>query len=384
MAVPFLGTGANGYSDREAHDAFIEACNEIIDKEEEENVDILDISLIVADHSKKKNQLKKISSDNEIMGIEFRCIKLIKNHESRAPRIIGRLKRCLDAMSFTNENEILFPTTTYKFPYDFVDDYIAQILQILNQAYTTNYIAQITSDECTSAGVGVILLNSLDYLAERKIVGRKTGVVYLYLGLGIDATEVRHVGNTVDLSQTGNYGPMVKIGKFAQRQIARHNLAENLARRRSEQIESGLCTEWQFNIGNALLHTLASPIIIHSILEDKRNFRNTEEVFTTHYLQSRDAVQLALKRHSDLLLDFGNGQTRYLRSNSHRYIGNIGIGINSQLTPRIHTQTREQYKHHQHQPPAVEQLFKSLIHRPTYLRKYHLVSSRFHLLQCLR
>ena len=126
VAVPFLGTGANGYSDREAHDAFIEACNDIIDKEEETNEDILDISLIVADHSKKKNQFKNISSNNEIMGIEFRCIKLIKNHETRAPRIIGRLKRCLDAMTFTNENEILFPTTTYKFPYDFVDDYIAQ------------------------------------------------------------------------------------------------------------------------------------------------------------------------------------------------------------------------------------------------------------------
>ena len=129
VAVPFLGTGANGYSDREAHDAFAEACNEIIEKEEETNTDILDISLIVADHSKKKIQKKNESikslSNMDVILVDCRN-KMLRREEPRTPRIIGKLKRCLDAMSFTSENEILFPTTTYKLPYDFVDDYIIQ------------------------------------------------------------------------------------------------------------------------------------------------------------------------------------------------------------------------------------------------------------------
>ena len=125
VAVPFLGTGANGYSDREAHDAFVEACSEIIEKEEETNTDILDISLIVADHSKKKIQKKVISREEDVMFYNFN-LSISKRNDIKTPRIIGKLKRCLDAMSFTSENEILFPTTTYKFPYDFVDDYIMQ------------------------------------------------------------------------------------------------------------------------------------------------------------------------------------------------------------------------------------------------------------------
>ncbi len=46
IGLPFIGTGANGYSESEAYDAVTSVCSDLAEREENENKEIIDVTII--------------------------------------------------------------------------------------------------------------------------------------------------------------------------------------------------------------------------------------------------------------------------------------------------------------------------------------------------
>ena len=60
IALTFLGTGANGYSRSESYNACMEVCNEFVEREEKENRNLIDISLIIYMKSRVNETLRNL------------------------------------------------------------------------------------------------------------------------------------------------------------------------------------------------------------------------------------------------------------------------------------------------------------------------------------
>lgn len=143
IGLPLIGTGANGYSDKQAYEAVIDVLSEISDREEAENIDIIEATVIaylnpkpmkraVEDYCEvaynRRKQLYMVSSVCD----EKTCFSAV--HDEKF------LKEIEDEHSFYNvarfmrdiePADLFYPQflpgkTAYVRPYDFVDDYCTQ------------------------------------------------------------------------------------------------------------------------------------------------------------------------------------------------------------------------------------------------------------------
>lgn len=144
IALPFIGTGANGYSDADAFDAIGKACVDILVEEEKEDKDILDITVV--------GYLKPYNEHANREDVYFSKMILQERDYSMGPRkglyeyneSIGTSledKEYLDEpdhplidnfydyayeMEETNIFDLLVPSFKYTMPFDFYDDFVQQ------------------------------------------------------------------------------------------------------------------------------------------------------------------------------------------------------------------------------------------------------------------
>ena len=140
IAIPFLGTGANGYSDKDAFDALTEVCADVMEKEDEMDKDILNIYIVI----KGSNALLRSQYEREEYG-NFRkerlysgefiedlsCAKSTLSYEEKKKKqgkaINKKFMKCIDVMKNINPDDLLVSTMgEYEYPYDFVEDYVYQ------------------------------------------------------------------------------------------------------------------------------------------------------------------------------------------------------------------------------------------------------------------
>ena len=63
IAIPFIGTGANGYDENDAYESIMAACSQILIQEEKEDRDILDITVVA--YLKKQQSYQKVREEQE-------------------------------------------------------------------------------------------------------------------------------------------------------------------------------------------------------------------------------------------------------------------------------------------------------------------------------
>lgn len=132
IALPFIGTGANGYTENEAYEAVMAACSLILEQEEKENKDILEMTVVAylkPQPIRNRNIIfKNITTfDDEKISYDFDyCLKMINKPFERS-------QLCNDIVDFgaemadMDEDELLIPSVKkYHYPYDFVEDFIIQ------------------------------------------------------------------------------------------------------------------------------------------------------------------------------------------------------------------------------------------------------------------
>ena len=130
IALPFIGTGANGYSEAEAFDAIGDACVDILLQEEKQNKDILNITVV--------GYLKPYNNYHET--IEEQCDCLLKRHRMRdccyeesiegthipSHPLIDEFCELAETMYDVDIEDMLVPSFKYTRPFDFYDDFVMQ------------------------------------------------------------------------------------------------------------------------------------------------------------------------------------------------------------------------------------------------------------------
>lgn len=132
IAVCLIGTGANGYSENQSYRAAMEAISKILEREEKEDRDILDITMIV--------YLKKFS-EAKLRAVEERAYKTYRIKEysdyclkstnemigkPRGNKYTDMIIDIANDMADIDEDEMFVPAGKYLFPFDFIDDYMNQ------------------------------------------------------------------------------------------------------------------------------------------------------------------------------------------------------------------------------------------------------------------
>lgn len=144
IGLPIIGTGANGYSDKEAYEAVLDVLSEISDKEVENGEDIINATVIAYLNPKPlKEQLYEderrmlLDRARNVQGVYYDSFDLA---DKVAPQNLKLKEAYADKHSFLNiikfvadinPEDMFFPynwpnPNPYKYPYDFVDDYCAQ------------------------------------------------------------------------------------------------------------------------------------------------------------------------------------------------------------------------------------------------------------------
>lgn len=147
IGLPIIGTGANGYSDKESYEAVIDVLSDISDEENVKKTDIIDATVIAyLNPVPLKDQLKSRELDVDYSdgdGIEFGSYDKIEiNNYDRFlyedPKINEAYEDKHSFLSVSNfvsdiePEDSFFPqlicrsTGSYVRPYDFVDDYMSQ------------------------------------------------------------------------------------------------------------------------------------------------------------------------------------------------------------------------------------------------------------------
>lgn len=144
IGLPIIGTGANGYSDKEAYNAVIDVLSAVSDEENVKNIDIIDATVIAYLNPVPLRYQVGVRECN-FDRIEFSSYERIERAASkRCERFYEYSKineACEDEHSFYNvmqfvtdidKYDMFFPQlfvkgrNAYALPYDFVDDYMAQ------------------------------------------------------------------------------------------------------------------------------------------------------------------------------------------------------------------------------------------------------------------
>lgn len=139
IGLPLIGTGANGYSDKQAYEVVVDVLSEISDKENENNIDIIKATVIAYLNPKpiKYERTDDILSrrsctTNAVMGTAWQQTDAHKN-----PKVKDDMQNphsfcgVMQFVADINPDDMFFPyywpkEKGYKYPYDFVDDYCAQ------------------------------------------------------------------------------------------------------------------------------------------------------------------------------------------------------------------------------------------------------------------
>lgn len=151
IALPFLGTGANGYLDSDAYDAVTSVCADLVEREEQKDIEILDVTLIVKGNQKLMMQqeerdfhIERLKASNMydeafeyeyesknqkmIYGVHLHSTTLEqfkKNPEGH--KLKRNAYKCVNLYSSLNSKEFMVPEMLpYDCDYEFVDDYINQ------------------------------------------------------------------------------------------------------------------------------------------------------------------------------------------------------------------------------------------------------------------
>ena len=112
IALPFLASGANGYSDEEVYKAAMASIGEILDKEDELKKDIIDITLVM--YLKPRN--KEIHAEYDYA--YFRNENKFLNSNETLDFIT--------MSSMVKKEDGLIPSYPYTFPFDYIEDYVNQ------------------------------------------------------------------------------------------------------------------------------------------------------------------------------------------------------------------------------------------------------------------
>lgn len=144
IGLPIIGTGANGYSDKESYEAVLDVLSEISDKEVETEEDIINATVIAYLNPKPlKEQLYEderrmlLERAGNVQGVYYDSCDLadeVAHNNSKLKEAYADKHSFLNVIKFVadiNPEDMFFPynwpnPNPYKYPYDFVDDYCAQ------------------------------------------------------------------------------------------------------------------------------------------------------------------------------------------------------------------------------------------------------------------
>lgn len=121
IGIPFIGTGANGYTESEAYEAITSVCADITDKEERMNKNIAKIT-IIAYFRRKFDPTKDYIEDNPLEEYLIRKYKTQYRKGMLDDDPIYKMSRFFENINF---NEYLFAdVTTMTSQYDFIDRFV--------------------------------------------------------------------------------------------------------------------------------------------------------------------------------------------------------------------------------------------------------------------
>ena len=140
IAIPFIGTGANGYSDRASYDALTSACEYLLDYEEQVDKDVLEVTIVgylkessilssgiikEYEYNLKRPELYSPEKIRNYRMERVTCdegIDLIgESPKSSKPMLdYNNIQKCIEAMTYIDEDQIYMSEKGYKKPYDFI------------------------------------------------------------------------------------------------------------------------------------------------------------------------------------------------------------------------------------------------------------------------
>lgn len=137
IAIPFLGTGANGYLDSDAYDCISSVCASLLECEEQMDKDIIDVTLIVRGNQKlmeyQKGYDRAVRRKEEfLVEKEYKTINNNVLNNSKSINLEGKkvqknTLKCIKFIRNLDPTKFVLPKMLpYKYDYDFVEDYIYQ------------------------------------------------------------------------------------------------------------------------------------------------------------------------------------------------------------------------------------------------------------------
>ena len=216
------------------------------------------------------------------------------------------------------------------------DDDVAEIVERLHQADAADDVAELAAREDAAAGIGAVGVDRVGDVLERQVEPHELLRIELELELGREAAEVRDVGDARHLLERRDHDPALDLRELAQiLGVGFQRVVENLAGRRGQRIEAGREARRQRDVLDALHDALARPVVLDAVAEHERDQRQPERAARAHHRQARRAVELALERNGDLLLDLLGGEARRLGDDLRGGVGDVRIGLDRELGPRI-------------------------------------------------
>lgn len=120
LTLPFLASGANGYSDEEVYKAAMFSIGKILDKEDELHKDIIDITLVVYLKPQNNNYREEYP-----------------NYREDKKDLFTDIHSFAKMSSMMKKEDALIPSFTYMCAFDYIDDYVHQKIgnnKVLNEA----------------------------------------------------------------------------------------------------------------------------------------------------------------------------------------------------------------------------------------------------------
>ena len=140
LGLPFIGTGANGYSDTESYDAITSACEYLMDYEEKLDDSVLDVTIIgylnessILSKGFIKEYEMNLKRNNRLYNempedVEETCsYNMICQAPGPEQPMIKEIEKCLNPfIHFDPYDGIVMREKGYKYPYDFIKDFLKQ------------------------------------------------------------------------------------------------------------------------------------------------------------------------------------------------------------------------------------------------------------------
>ena len=147
IALPFIGTGANGYSDKDSYDAITKACEYLLEYEEKVKKDVLEVTIIgylkdssilssgivkEYEHNLKREVLYESRLYRSNLRLDTKSCSLPGFREEKSSSIssekaykVLEVEKCLRAISCYDPYDCIpLRKIAYKAPYDFIKDYL--------------------------------------------------------------------------------------------------------------------------------------------------------------------------------------------------------------------------------------------------------------------